>query len=369
MDLEYRPQHHLLRRSVRDLLAAFDTVPLGGQRDARIWAALAQEGVLRLGLPVQLGGSGDPVDMMIVSEELGWALASGAYVVTLAVAGRLLTTAPEERFKPLINAVMDGSAQVALACDDPSERYDVATRLIATATATGWRLDGRKPLFAGAAVADHWVVEAQIAHRDGERALFLIGKDTAGIERIDYPTIDERQSSDVRLSGVEVDEQQLIAGPGTARCAIDLTTDAMIAGHCAEAVGVMRRMLADTISHCQQRQQFGQPLSSFQVLQHRMVDMELHIAMAASASLRSSLSLELPPAERARATSAAKVTIATACRFVGENAIQLHGGLGMRDDTPVTHYFRRSIAMESEFGGIDWHLDRFARHGAISSQP
>lgn len=155
---------------------------------------------------------------------------------------------------------------------------------------------------------------------------------------------------------------QLIAEPGATRPLIDSVIDAAIAAHCAEAVGVMRRMLADTVRHCKQRRQFGQPLASFQTLQHRMIDMYLQIVMAASATLRATLSLDGSVADRARATSAAKVTVAGACRFVGQNAIQLHGGLGMRDDTPVTRYFRRSTAMESEFGGVDWHLARFASH-------
>ena len=160
MDLEYSPEQHLLRRSVRDLLSAFDNSPRDGKRDAQIWEALAKGGFLRVGLPVRVGGSGDPVDMMIVSEELGWALAAGAYVETLVVAGRLLAAAPDARFKHLINAIMDGSALVAVAWDEPGERCDVDTRLIATAMATGWRVDGRKPLVAGAAAAGHWVVEA-----------------------------------------------------------------------------------------------------------------------------------------------------------------------------------------------------------------
>lgn len=369
MDLEFSPGQHALRRSVKALLASFDNLSRNGCSSTR-WEALARGGFLRAGLPIRVGGSADPIDTMIMAEELGWALAAAAYPDTVVVAGSLLANAPNAQFDHLVKRIVSGAALVAVAWDEPGERCGADTCLIATPTATGWRLDGRKPLVAGAAAAEHWIVEAHIETVGRERALFVIGWDKAGIERIDYPTIDGRQSSDVRLSGVEVDAQQLIAGPESTRCVVDYAIDAMIAAHCAEAVGVMRRMLADTIAHCKQRQQFGQPLSSFQVLQHRMVDMELQIAMAASATLRASLSLDLPPEERARAMSAAKVTVATAGRFIGENAIQLHGGLGMRDETPVTHYFRRTIAMESELGGIDWHLDRFARHSAaVESQP
>ena len=286
-----------------------------------------------------------------------------AYIDTLVVAGQLLAQSPYARFDDLLARIAAGDALVAVAWSDPGQRREKATSLVATRVGARWRLDGRRPMVIGAEAAKHWIVEAgtpDSADGGGDTMLFLLERDSLGISRFDYPTIDGRSASDLKFEAVLVSTDQLIAEPEATRPLIDSVIDSAIAAHCAEVVGVMRRMLADTVLHCKKRRQFGQPLSSFQALQHRMIDMHLHIAMAASATLRATLSIDRPVAERARATSAAKVTVATACRFVGQNAIQLHGGLGMRDDTPVTHYFRRATAMESEFGGVDWHLARFA---------
>ena len=366
MELDYTHEQKALRQSLQTRFAdAREAQPLG-KWDAAVWIDFVDlNGILRIGLPSRIGGTGGPVETMIVMEELGVALLADAYLETLVVAAQLLAQSPDARFDNLLSRVAAGNALIAVAWGDPGQRHEEDCSLVATSAGAGWRLNGRRSMVIGAAAAEHWIVEARTpdpAGGKGETMLFLLERDSLGISRFDYPTIDGRSASDLKFEAVSVGMDQLIADPGATRPLIDSVINAAIAAHCAEAVGVMRRMLADTVRHCKERRQFGQPLSSFQALQHRMIDMNLHIEMAASATLRATLSLDRPFAERTRATSAAKVTVAGACRFVGQNAIQLHGGLGMRDDTPVTRYFRRATAMESEFGSVDWHLSRFASY-------
>lgn len=142
---------------------------------------------------------------------------------------------------------------------------------------------------------------------------------------------------------------------------MEQVSDEATAAICAEAIGVLKRMHADTLAYTMERRQFGQRLASLQVLQHRMVDMYLQLEMAISATYLATLSLTAAPSERARAVSAAKVTIANACRFIGQNAVQLHGAMGMTDELPLGHYFKRAVTLENEFGGVDFHLGRHAR--------
>lgn len=372
MDLAFTQDQQALRQLLQMCLPGEDDARRTGQWNAAAWASFADAGeILRVGLPTRIGGAGGPVEIMIVMEALGSMLLADAYLETIVMGGGLLSHSPDARFDDLLLQVAAGNALIAIALYDPNQGDQENSRPTATRCSAGWRLDGRSPLVVGASLAGHWIVEATTANSgDGSDApmLFLIERDAPGVKRTDYPTIDGRCASDLQFHAVSVSEEQLVVAPEGSRSLLDSIFDAAVAAHCAEAVGVMRRMFADTVSHCKQRRQFGRPLSSFQALQHRMVDMNLQISMAASATLRAALSLERSPAERARATSAAKATVATACRFVGQNAIQLHGGLGMRDDTPVTRFFRRATAMESELGGVDWHVERFRKSEAKASE-
>ena len=363
MELNYTDAQQSLRQALQ---ANLPEAGSSGGRDRAIWGSLRElGGILGAGLPSQVGGTGGPVEIMIVMEELGAALLADAYLETIVVAGKLLAQSPEARFDNLLALMAAGDALVALAWANHGQGHRADDSLVATIANAGWRLNGRRLMVVGAATAKYWLVEARAPDTgDGthEALLFLIKSDVAGISQFEYPTIDGRSASDLRFEEVLVGADQLIAQPEATKALVQSATDAAIAAHCAEAVGVMRKMLADTLLHCKERRQFGQPLSAFQALQHRMTDMHLHIELAAAATLRATLSLDLPPPERARATSAAKVTVSSACRFVGQNAVQLFGGLGMNETTPVNRYFRRATAMESEFGGVDWHLARFASY-------
>jgi alkylation response protein AidB-like acyl-CoA dehydrogenase len=245
-------------------------------------------------------------------------------------------------------------------------RYDLAD--IATSAvkdADGWRLEGSKAVVMAAPWADRLIVAARTAGVPGDGpglSLFIVDPAAAGVTLHSYPTIDGRRAADIDLVGVRAPAEALIGPEGGALPLLEAMRDRAIAAQAAEAAGLLGKLLDDTVDYTKQRSQFGQPLASFQVLQHRMVDMYMQVEMVRSAAILATLKLDGDPVERAKAASAAKVTLANACRFVGQNAVQLHGGMGMTDELAIGHYFKRATLLESEHGSADWHL---ARHAAL----
>lgn len=320
-----------------------------------LWRGLAEElGLLGLFVPGDLGGvSADPVTAMVVMEELGASLLVEPFLETAIVGAAAL--AASEGGEAELRAIARGDARFALAWAEPNTRFDRLPRAtVARRDADGWRLDGSKSVVTAAPVATHLLVTALA---DAEPALFLVEPGAAGVALQDFPTIDGRRAADVTFTQVRLPiSAPVLRGAGAIERLLDLAT-AMLG---AEALGVLRRMLDDTIAFTRDRRQFGQPIASFQVIQHRLVDMYMRLELATSAVCRAVLSLDAAPAERMRAVSAMQVTVAEACRFVGQNAIQLHGGMGMTDEVAVTHYFRRATVIESEFGSADYHRRRFA---------
>lgn len=373
MDFSFTEEQELLRNSLRAFLrdryafeartaAARDT--LGMRRE--IWTGLAQElGILALSLPERVGGLGsDPVAVMVVMEELGRTLVVEPFLETVVLCGGMLARSGGERADDTLRRIGTGEEIVAFAGSEPQSRYDFG-RVATTARrdGAGWRIDGVKSVVTTAPWASQLLVTARTAGQNGERegiSLFLIDAHATGVKTSAYPTIDERRAADIAFEGVHVPADALIGPEGQALEAIEATADATIAALCAEAVGVLSTLHSSTVDYTKQRRQFGQPIASFQALQHRMVDMYMHVEMAQSATYLATLKLASSPLERALATSTAKVTVNQACRFVGQNAIQLHGGMGMTDELAISHYFKRATAIESEFGSVDFHLQRYA---------
>lgn len=372
MDFGFSDEQELLRASLRNYLRnrypfeqrnrASRTEP-GWQPE--IWHAFAEElGILGATLPEAAGGlGGDAVDTMVIMEELGAALVLEPYMETAVIAAGLLAGAGRREAE--LGAIANGSARYAYGWAEPRSRYryaDVATR--ARRDGNSWVLDGEKSVIIAAPWATHLIVTARTAGEPGDAhgiSLFLVDPQAPlGVSLRPYPTIDGRRAAELRLENVQLGPDALLGEEGAALPLIEKVGDAAIAAMGAEAVGVMRRMLQDTIDYAKERRQFGQPISSFQALQHRMVDMFMHVELATSVVYLATLSLDADPAERARAASACKVTVGNACRFVGQNAIQLHGGMGMTDELAIGHYFKRATVIDSEFGTIDFHLARFA---------
>ncbi len=333
-----------------------------------IWSAFADElGLLGATISPDQGGlGGGAVEQMIIMEELGRALVLEPVAETLFHGGWLLEQAGGSAAQ-ILRDVAKGKVRLALAIGEPQMRYDYED-IAATAerTATGWRLNGQKAVVVGAPWADQLIVAARTSGSVGDAAgvsLFLTAADASGVAMHPYPTIDGRRAADIILTDVEVGSDALIGGEGQGLELLEELRDRAVAAQAAEAAGLLDKLLQDTVAYAQQRQQFGQPIATFQVLQHRMVDMYMHVELTRAAALLATLKLDAPADERARAASSAKATLAEACRFVGQNAVQLHGGMGMTDELPIGHYFKRATQMEGEFGTADWHLARRARLG------
>lgn len=375
MDFTLSEEHALLRASLGQFLqqrygfaertAASRSEP--GYRP-EIWTALGSElGVLGMTIPEAHGGmGGGAVEQMILMEEAGRALLLEPVSETLFQAGWLLQQAGGDMAGDLLSQVAAGSLKLAVALGEPGMRYDLADMATsAVKEADGWRLDGNKAVVMAAPWADRLIVAARTAGVAGDGSglsLFIVDPAAAGVTLHSCPTIDGRRAADIDLVGVRVPAEALIGPEGGALPMLEAMRDRAIAAQAAEAAGLLGKLLDDTVDYTKQRSQFGQPLASFQVLQHRMVDMYMQVEMVRSAAILATLKLDGDPVERAKAASAAKVTIANACRFVGQNAVQLHGGMGMTDELAIGHYFKRATLLESEHGSADWHL---ARHAAL----
>lgn len=375
MDFTLSEEHSLLRASLGQFLqqrygfaertAASRTKP-GYRQD--IWTALATElGVLGMTIPEAQGGmGGGALEQMILMEEAGRALLLEPVCETLFQAGWLLQQAGGANADELLTQIAAGSLKLAVALGEPGMRYDLADiSTSAVRDGDGWRIDGNKAVVMAAPWADRLVVAARTAGAVGESlglSLFIVDPKAPGVTLHPYPTIDGRRAGDIDFVGVRVPAEALIGPEGAALPMLEAMRDRAIAAQAAEAAGLLGKLLDDTVEYTKQRSQFGQSLSSFQVLQHRMVDMYMQVEMVRSAAILATLKLEGDPVERAKAASAAKVTVANACRFVGQNAVQLHGGMGMTDELAIGHYFKRATLIESEHGSADWHL---ARHAAL----
>lgn len=354
MDFNLSKEQQLLRDGLGKFLAtrydleksraAAKTGP-GWQPD--IWQGFADElGILGAPLPESAGGmGGGPVEVMVIAEELGRALVIEPFIDTVVVAGGLLRRAGGTRAAETLAQIADGTAVVALA-GDPSCTDAVRD-------GDGWVLTGAPAVVMNAPLATHLLIAARTGDRVG---LFLTPAD---VPMHAYRTVDDRRAADLTLEGLRLPADALI--DEDAEASLQRAYDEGAAAVCAEAVGAMRRVLADTVDYAKTRQQFGQPIGAFQALQHRMVDMHMEVEQAVAAAYLATLKLGAEPAERARAVSAAKATIGRAARFVGQNAVQLHGGMGMTEELAIGHYFKRLTALQYEFGSTDFHRTRYAQ--------
>lgn len=368
MDLALSETQIQLADSVRTFLAR---LPAGGMTEApgapgptAVWREMGEAlGVLSLPLPQELGGlGGEAVDVMVVMEAFGEALLAEPYLETVVTAAGLLRRCDQPRARALAQAIGEGAAVVAPALTEPAGRGDwrfCAAR--AERDGAGWRLNGCKGLVVPGASAQHLIVAARTRGDDGQAdglSLFLIERDAPGLSLRDVATLDERWAAEVVLDGVVLSADALIGAEHGAGPLIARVLDEATAALCAEAVGVLRRMLNDTVAFAKERRQFGQAIGRFQALQHRMADMFIQFELARSAAVLATLSLDGQERDRTLAASAAKIAVSDACRFIGQNAVQLHGGLGMSLETEATRYFKRATVIETQLGARDHHLDR-----------
>jgi pimeloyl-CoA dehydrogenase small subunit len=379
MDFSFTDEQRLLKESIERLLAdrysfearqRFMDEPTGWSR--ALWQSYAELGLLGLPFEGEHGGiGGGPVETMIVMEAFGRALALEPFFTTVVLAGGLLRLGADEAMRAaVIPKIARGDLLLAFAHAERQSRYDLAD-VATTARRDGadYILDGAKSLVIHGDCADKLIMSARLAgarrDRDG-LGLFVVDVDAAGVSRRAYPTVDGLRAAEIGLSDVRVGPDQVLGEPGKAFPLIARVVDAAIAALAAEAVGAMAAMHEMTVEYLKTRKQFGVPIGNFQVLQHRAAEMLIALEEARSMAFFATMMAEEPdPTERRKAIAAAKVQIGRSGRFVGQQAIQLHGGIGMTMEYKVGHYFKRVTMIDAMFGDADHHLAELARLGGL----
>ena len=374
MDFEYTEEQRLLRESLDRLLGdayGFDKrktyLAEADGFSAAIWSQYAELGLLGLPFAEEHGGfGGNAVDVMIVMEAFGRVLALEPYLATVVLAGTALGHAGSAaQNEALVPQIVDGSLRLAVAHGERQARYDLNDVLTtATKTASGWRLDGAKSVVVHGDTADKLIVSARVSgdrhDRDGI-GLFLVDAQAGGVARRSYKMRDGTSAADIALSDVDVPTADVLGELGNALATLERVNEAGIMATCAEAVGTMETMLAMTLEYMKTRVQFGKPIGENQALQHRASEMMIELEKGRSLAMLAAIMVDDPNAERrARDLSTAKVGVGQAARFVSQNAIQLHGGIGMTEEYAVGHYFRRCMVIEHSFGDTGYHLSKLA---------
>ena len=372
MNFDYNEEQQLLADSVRrfirrdyDFESRKKIVASAEGWSEKAWGTFAEMGLLGLPFSPDYGGfGGDAVDLMSVMEMFGEALVVEPYLATVGLGAQFVaragTAAQKKRILP---QVAEGKLKMAFAQTEKDARYNLA-QVAATARKAGggWRLDGGKCAVTGAPIAEMLVVSARSADAGGI-SLFLVEREAKGVALKPYRTVDELRAADISLEGVTVGADALLGKEGAALALIEEVVDYATALLCAEAVGAIKYANDATLEYMKTRKQFGVPIGMFQALQHRMVDMVISYeqakSMACLACTRADAASDA--SERARSISAAKIKIADACRHVSQEAVQLHGAMGMTEELKVSHTFRRLTMIAQQFGDADHHLERFAK--------
>jgi alkylation response protein AidB-like acyl-CoA dehydrogenase len=334
---------------------------------AQAWAQYAEVGLLGLPYPEEFGGlGGSGVDIMAVMELVGQGLLLEPYVSTVVLCGGLLRDAAARAIKEaLLPQIAAGKLQIALAAYEAAGRYELAhVASTAVRDAKGWRLTGRKSVVLDAPSADYFLLSARSSgnRTDAEGiSLFLMPRDAPGLTLQAYPTQSGGRAADLHLQDVPIDDDAVIGAPGRALPVIERAVDQGIAALCAEAMGIVTALNEATLHYLKTRKQFGTVIGGFQALQHRMADMFIAAEQTRSMAIIAAIQAAGDePAARRRAISGAKAYIGQAARFVGQQAVQLHGAMGVVDELNVSHYFKRLTMIDMTFGDADHHLARFS---------
>ena len=326
------------------------------------WNQLAEIGLMALPVAEADGGlGGGGVDAMVVMEQIGKGLVLEPYLGCVVLPAALIKAAAAQAQRAnLCEGLASGETLYAFAHTEPGQRYERASvALVAIPKGEGYELNGKKISVLGGDCADVLIVSAKVSG-DAEASLFLVPATAAGVTRHAYPMQDAQRGADIEFANVTVGADALLGARGNAQAAIDYALDVACAALCAEAVGTMTELQKITIEYLKTRKQFGRALGTNQALQHRAVDMLMHVEMSRSMALEAATAVDNADAgERAKAISGAKVLIGHACRFVGQNAVQLHGGIGVTHELNTSHYFKRLTMISVTFGDSDWHLARY----------
>ncbi len=333
---------------------------------ADVWRTFAELGWTAVPFSEEDGGfGGTPIDTMVVMERFGAGLIVEPYLANVILAGGVLKRAASaEQRERWLAPVIAGELQATLAFVEPQARYDIAdVATTANEDDGGWVISGRKGFVLNGRNAALLIVPARTS---GDRSdtsgitLFVVDASAAGVSIDDYPTVDGHQAAEVTLTDVRVDVDAVLGEIGGGFAALDATIDEATLAVCAEAVGIMQIMKDKTLEYSKSRVQFGVPIGSFQALQHRMVDMLTDCEQSRSLLMWATMVNTAGEDDAKRAVSAIKYKIGTTGRKVGEEAVQLHGGMGVTWELDIAHYFKRLVAIGQMFGNADWHLDKLA---------
>lgn len=365
MDFDYTDEQQQLRDAVRrwvDKGYGFERrqqiVKKQGGFSPEAWTEMAELGLMGLAVGDAHGGMGfGPVEAMVVMEELGRGLVLEPYAPVALVAASILAHSKAAQAAERLAGIADGSQRIVLAHQERAARYRLNHVTTTASSASGnWTLSGSKSVVPAGAHAHAFIVPARVEGAvDDPRgiALFLVDKSATGVKLRGYPTQDGACAAELTLADAPAVE---LLPAGQAYGVLDLASDVAIAALCAEAVGAMDKLLAITAEYLNTRKQFGVAIASFQALRHRMSDMKMQLELARSMSYFATLKLGAPEAERRRALSQAKVQLGNSMRYVGQQAIQLHGGIGVTEEYSAGHYFKRLTVIELSFGDTLHHL-------------
>ena len=329
------------------------------------WTAMAELGWLGLAFSEEDGGfGGNQIDTLVLMEQFGKGLVLEPFLANIVLGGGAVKRGGTPAIKEsVLPNLIEGNLQVTLAYAEEQSRFDIED--VATAAredGNNFIINGKKSMVLNAESADKIVVVARTngsqVDEDGI-SLFLVDATSAGIERENFPTVDGLRASEITFTDVEVSSDNLIGEKDKGFAILQAVVNDAILALSAEAVGAMEVLYKDTVEYTQQREQFDHPLSDFQVLQHRMVDMFMEYEQCKSLLLRATMETVQDPILAQRTVHALKHLIGKSGIFVGESAVQLHGGMGVTEELRIGHFFKRLLVIDSQFGNSDFHLDKF----------
>ncbi len=372
MDFSLSDEQSMLAESVArfidnnyDFESRQQIVEAGVGYSRELWQTYAELGWTAVPFSEDDGGlGGGPIELILMMEQFGRGLVIEPYLATIVLAGGVLRRAASANQKEKwLSGIIEGRTQAALAFAEPQARFeisDVATK--ADSNGDGFILTGKKNLVLNGNNADLLIVPARTGGAQSDEngiTLFAVASDSAGIDRKDYLTVDAHQAADISFENVHVNSKSILGEVGQGYATLQTVVDEATLAVCAEAVGILRTMHDKTIEYAKNRVQFGVPIGSFQALQHRMVDMLMACEQTHSLLLWAAMLSADGDADASKAISALKYQIGTAGRTVAQEAVQIHGGMGVTWELDISHYFKRFTAIELLFGNADFHLNRY----------
>jgi hypothetical protein len=380
MDLTLSDEQRLLRESVDRFIAeTYDADhrrsiagdPLGFS--PAVWKQFAELGWLALPIAEAYGGLGaGAIETGILMEAFGRGLVTEPYLATVVIGASLVAECGSEAQKQaMLPKVAEGSLVLAFAHSERAARFDLGhVETVAKKTSGGWRLDGHKTAVLDGSAANQIIVSARLANdggMPGQLKLFLVPSGTAGLALRDFPRLGGGRACNLDFADVRLPADALLGDGSDTLAKIEAVIDRALAALGAEAVGIMQIMLDRTLEYTKVRQQFGRPLAANQVIRHRLADMAMQCDEARSIALRAALMADAEPRQRGRAASGAKAKIGKCARFVAEQAVQLHGAMGVTEELDIGAYFKRLLAFDTLFGGSAHHYRRHAALGGRAS--